>query len=53
MILLSAGGLLLRRLGLTRLKLLLTSLGTPASRAAYRDELTALFQRARGGVGRG
>jgi len=34
---------LLRGLGLTRLKLLLNSLGTPASRAAYRDELTAYF----------
>jgi histidyl-tRNA synthetase len=41
MILLSAR--LLRRLGLTRLKLLLNSLGTPASRAAYRDQLTAYF----------
>ena len=34
---------LLRRLGLTRLKLLLNSLGTPASRAAYREKLTAYF----------
>src|ERR1700676_1709886 len=34
---------LLRRLGLTRTKLLVNSLGTPASRAAYRDELTAYF----------
>jgi histidyl-tRNA synthetase len=34
---------LLRRLGLTRLTLLLNSLGTPASRAAYRDQLTAYF----------
>jgi histidyl-tRNA synthetase len=41
MILLSAR--LLRRLGLTRLKLLVNSLGTPASRAAYRDQLTAYF----------
>jgi histidyl-tRNA synthetase len=41
MILLSAR--LLRRLGLTRIKLLLNSLGTPAVRAAYRDELTAYF----------
>ena len=41
MILLSAR--LLRRLGLTRIKLLLNSLGTPASRAAYRDELKAYF----------
>ena len=41
MILLSAR--LLRRLGLTRLKLLLNSLGTPAARAAYRDQLTAYF----------
>ena len=41
MILLSAR--LLRRLGLTRLKLLVNSLGTPASRAAYREQLTAYF----------
>jgi histidyl-tRNA synthetase len=41
MILLSAR--LLRRLGLTRLRLLINSLGTPASRAAYREELTAYF----------
>ncbi len=41
MILLSAR--LLRRLGLTRTKLLINSLGTPASRAAYRDQLTAYF----------
>jgi histidyl-tRNA synthetase len=41
LILLSAR--LLRRLGLTRLKLLVNSLGTPASRAAYRDQLTAYF----------
>ena len=41
MILLSAR--LLRRLGLTRLKLLLNSLGTPACRAAYRERLTAYF----------
>jgi histidyl-tRNA synthetase len=41
MILLSAR--LLRRLGLTRLKLLVNSLGTPASRAAYRDRLSAYF----------
>jgi len=41
MILLSAR--LLRRLGLSRLKLLINSLGTPASRAAYRDQLTAYF----------
>jgi histidyl-tRNA synthetase len=41
MILLSAR--LLRRLGLTRLKLLVNSLGTPAARAAYRDELAAYF----------
>ena len=34
---------LLRRLGLTRLKLLVNSLGTPASRAAYREELAAYF----------
>jgi histidyl-tRNA synthetase len=34
---------LLRRLGLTRLKLLINSLGTPAVRAAYRDQLTAYF----------
>jgi histidyl-tRNA synthetase len=34
---------LLRRLGLTRTKLLVNSLGTPASRAAYREELTAYF----------
>jgi histidyl-tRNA synthetase len=34
---------LLRRLGLTRLTLLLNSLGTPESRAAYRDQLTAYF----------
>jgi histidyl-tRNA synthetase len=41
MILLSAR--LLRRLGLTRLKLLVNSLGTPASRAVYRDFLSAYF----------
>ena len=41
LILLSAR--LLRRVGLTRLKLLVNSLGTPASRAAYRDQLTAYF----------
>jgi histidyl-tRNA synthetase len=34
---------LLRRLGLTRTTLLINSLGTPASRAAYRDVLTAYF----------
>ena len=34
---------LLRRLGLSRIKLLVNSLGTPASRAAYRDQLTAYF----------
>jgi histidyl-tRNA synthetase len=34
---------LLRRLGLTRTKLLINSLGTPASRAAYREQLTAYF----------
>jgi histidyl-tRNA synthetase len=34
---------LLRRLGLTRLKLLVNSLGTPASRAVYREQLTAYF----------
>jgi histidyl-tRNA synthetase len=41
LILLSAR--LLRRLGLTRLKLLVNSLGTPTSRAAYREQLTAYF----------
>jgi histidyl-tRNA synthetase len=41
MILLSAR--LLRRLGLGRLKLLVNSLGTPAARAVYRDQLTAYF----------
>jgi histidyl-tRNA synthetase len=41
MILLSAR--LLRRLGLTRLRLLVNSLGTPASRAVYREQLTAYF----------
>jgi histidyl-tRNA synthetase len=41
MILLSAR--LLRQLGITGLKLLLNSLGTPASRAAYRDALSAYF----------
>ncbi|HEY1312748.1 MAG TPA: histidine--tRNA ligase [Steroidobacteraceae bacterium] len=41
MILLSAR--LLRRLGLTRIKLLLNSLGTPESRAAYREQLSAYF----------
>ncbi len=34
---------LLRRLGLTRTKLLVNSLGTPASRAAYREQLAAYF----------
>jgi histidyl-tRNA synthetase len=41
MILLSAR--LLRRLGLTRIKLLINSLGTPAVRAAYRERLTDYF----------
>jgi histidyl-tRNA synthetase len=41
MILLSAR--LLRRLGLSRLKLLLNSLGTPVARAAYRERLTKYF----------
>ncbi len=41
MILLSAR--LLRRLGLTRIELLVNSLGTPAVRAAYRERLTAFF----------
>jgi histidyl-tRNA synthetase len=41
LILLSAR--LLRRLGLTRLKLLINSLGTPAARAAYREQLTTYF----------
>ncbi len=41
MILLSAR--LLRRLGLTRIKLLINSLGTPAVRAVHRDRLTAYF----------
>jgi histidyl-tRNA synthetase len=41
MILLSAR--LLKRLGLTRLKLLLNSLGTLASRAVYREALSAYF----------
>jgi histidyl-tRNA synthetase len=41
MILLSAR--LLRLLGLRDVKLLVNSLGTPASRAAYRDNLTAYF----------
>jgi histidyl-tRNA synthetase len=41
MILLSAR--LLRRLGLTRTKLLINSLGTPASRSAYREQLSAYF----------
>jgi histidyl-tRNA synthetase len=41
MILLSAR--LLKRLGLTRLELLVNSLGTPASRAAYRERLTEYF----------
>jgi histidyl-tRNA synthetase len=41
MILLSAR--LLRRLGLARLTLLLNSLGTPASRAAYREQLAGYF----------
>ncbi len=34
---------LLRRLGLTRIKLLVNSLGTPAARSVYRDRLTAYF----------
>jgi histidyl-tRNA synthetase len=41
LILLSAR--LLKRLGLTRLKLLINSLGTPASRGVYREALTAYF----------
>jgi histidyl-tRNA synthetase len=41
MILLSAR--LLRRLGLTRTKLLINSLGTPASRTVYRESLSAYF----------
>jgi histidyl-tRNA synthetase len=35
---------LLKRLGLSRLKLLVNSLGTPASRAVYRDNLAAYFK---------
>jgi len=42
MILLSAR--LLRRLGLSRLELKLNSLGTPLSRAAYREQLAAYFR---------
>src|SRR5271165_6744105 len=34
---------LLRRLGLTRTRLILNSLGTPAARAAYRERLAAYF----------
>src|SRR6202167_3459952 len=34
---------LLRRLGFERTKLLINSLGTPASRAVYREQLTAYF----------
>lgn len=34
---------LLRRLGLSRLKLLINSLGTPASRLVYRDQLSQYF----------
>jgi histidyl-tRNA synthetase len=34
---------LLRRLGLSRTKLLINSLGTPASRAAYREQLAGYF----------
>ncbi|HEY2145032.1 MAG TPA: histidine--tRNA ligase [Steroidobacteraceae bacterium] len=41
MILLSAR--LLKLLGLTRLKLLVNSLGTPIARAAYREQLAAYF----------
>ena len=41
MILLSAR--LLKRLGLTRIKLLINSLGTPESRTAYRETLGAYF----------
>ncbi len=41
MILLSAR--LLRRLGLSRLKLLVNSLGTPDSRGAYREQLAGYF----------
>jgi histidyl-tRNA synthetase len=41
MILLSAR--LLKRLGLTRIKLSINSLGTPAARAVYREQLTAYF----------
>jgi histidyl-tRNA synthetase len=41
LILLSAR--LLRRLGLSNVKLLVNSLGTPASRAVYREKLTAYF----------
>ncbi len=41
LILLSAR--LLRRLGLTQTKLLVNSLGTPASRAVYREQLSAYF----------
>ncbi|GAC1304502.1 MAG: histidine--tRNA ligase [Steroidobacteraceae bacterium] len=48
MILLSAR--LLRRLGLTGLKLLVNSLGTPASRAAYRDELVGYFSAREGSL---
>ena len=41
---------LLRRLGLSRIKLLVNSLGTPASRAAYRDAADRLFRRSRSGA---
>jgi histidyl-tRNA synthetase len=34
-----------RRLGITRVRLQLNSLGTPASRAAYREQLVAYFRR--------
>jgi histidyl-tRNA synthetase len=41
--LIAFGWRLWRRLGITRVKLMVNSLGTPASRAAYREQLLAYF----------
>jgi histidyl-tRNA synthetase len=41
--LIALGARLWKRLGITRVKLMVNSLGTPASRAAYREQLLAYF----------
>ena len=39
-----------RELELTRVRLMLNSLGTPEARAVYREHLVDVFSRARGGA---